>query len=162
MIGFLGEIACKLDSKGRLSFPAKLLKQLSAMSEHADRLVINRGFDSCLILYTLETWKKETEKMRQLNRFNRKQRRFYRLFIGGANDVKLDANHRLLVPKLLMSYAGLEKEVILSGQEDRIELWDKSIYEEEMSISVEDFSDLAHEVMTTLEDEMSGQRPHSY
>lgn len=146
MGSFLGEIACKLDDKSRLSVPAKFLKQMPSESSHA--FVLNRGLDRCLVLYTLPEWASLTADMEKLNLYDEEHRRFMRLFFRGATDIELDSGNRILLPKRLLDYANIHRDVMLIGYMNRIEIWANDQYEEEMDIDPADFSRLAASVMT--------------
>jgi MraZ protein len=141
----IGEYECKLDQKGRVILPSNLKKQLPPESQ--DRFVINRGFEHCLVLYPMSEWKSISEEINRLNLYNRKNRNFARYFYRGATELNLDASNRLLFPKNLMTYAGIEKEVILFAFSNRIEVWAKDKYEQLMTDEPEDFALLAEEVM---------------
>ncbi len=145
MKGFVGEFECKLDAKGRLLFPSGLKKQLDPAAQES--FVVNRGFEGCLVMYPMNEWETITEKLKMLNLFVAKNRRFYRQFHNGATPLGLDNNGRVLVPKHLLNYAGIGKEVIVFAYADRIELWAKDRYESEMTEGTEQFADLAEEVM---------------
>ena len=141
----IGEYECKLDQKGRLILPANLKKQVSP--EAKDMFVINRGFEHCIVLYPMNEWKVISEEINRLNLYNRKNRNFARYFYRGATELNLDGSNRLLLPKTLMSYAGIGKEVILFAFSNRIEVWAKDKYEQLMTDEPEDFAALAEEVM---------------
>lgn len=145
MASLLGEHICKLDNKGRMKLPASLKGQVSA--ENKGRFVINRGFEKCLTLYPWDEWEKVSAKVNKLNTFERKKREFARYFFRGATEVVLDNADRLLLPKLLQEYAGIQKDVLLSARNNVIELWDKDVYEELMAMDSDTFADLAEEVM---------------
>ena len=125
--------------------PAGLRKQLDPSAE--ERFVINRGFEGCLVLYPLNEWTAITAQLESLNLFVARNRRFYRQFHNGATPLNLDGNARLLLPKPLMTFAEISKEVILFAYSNRIEVWDKARYEAVMSEDIDDFADLAEEVM---------------
>jgi len=141
----IGEYECKLDQKGRVILPANLKKQISP--EAKDMFVINRGFENCLVLYPLNEWKSISTEINRLNLYNRKNRNFARYFYRGATELTLDGSNRLLLPKTLMNYAGIAKEVILFAFSNRIEVWAKDKYEQLMTDEPEDFAALAEEVM---------------
>jgi MraZ protein len=145
MTNLIGEYECRLDDKGRIMLPAGLKKQIP--SEAQDRFVINRGFESCLVLYPLNEWKGISEEINRLNIYNRKNRNFARYFYRGATELALDGNNRLLLPKTLTGYAGIEREIILFAYSNRIEVWAKDKYESLMTDEPEDFALLAEEVM---------------
>ena len=141
----IGEFECRVDEKGRVILPAGLKKQISP--EAQDRFVINRGFEHCLALYPMNEWKAISEEINRLNIYNRKNRNFIRYFYRGATDILLDASNRILLPKSLMNYAGISKDVILFAFSNRIEIWAKDRYEKLITDEPEDFAQLAEEVM---------------
>lgn len=149
MTGFLGEFECKLDNKSRFLLPSGLRKQLDPAAN--EQFVMNRGFEGCLVLYPLNEWEKITTKLKKLNLFVSKNRAFYRQFHNGATSISLDANGRVLVPKALMSYAGIKTDAVLFAYADRIEVWSKERYEQVMSQDSESFAQLAEDVMGDIE-----------
>lgn len=151
MTGFIGEYHCKLDAKGRLSLPADLRKQLSP--DDAESFVISRGVDDCLSLYTMSEWNRVMERLRELNRFKAKDRKFARMFQKGATKLSLDSSGRLLFPKTLMGWAGIQKDIVLVANVDLWEVWDKKRYDELLASDWDEFEDLAAEVMGGGNDE---------
>ncbi len=149
MTGFIGEYHCKIDAKGRLLLPADMRKQLS--SEDQGTFVISRGVDDCLSVYPMSEWNVVMEKLRTLNRFKAKDRKFARMFQKGATKVVADSNERILLPKGLLGWAGVKKEVVLVANVDLWEIWDKAKYEELMSEDWDGFDQLASEVMGNSE-----------
>mgnify|MGYP001393643579 CR=1 FL=1 len=141
----LGEFECKLDGKGRLMFPAGLKRKLPEAS--ATRFVLNRGFEQCLMLYPVDTWKKIRKEISRLNLYIKKNRDFVRYFYRGASEVELDGTNRLLIPKGLKKYAGIEKEVVVFAFVDRIEIWDREKYENLMNDEPEGYAELAELTM---------------
>lgn len=154
MKGFIGEYEATLDAKGRFLFPAGLKKQLP--ENGVEVFVINRGFEKCLSLYTSDSWEPIFSKLGKLNDFDPKVRQFKRYFLNGATQIAPDSAGRLLMPKNLMEYAGLEKDIVLVSAIDKIEIWDKTKYQQFFeTFSPQSFSDLAKEVMT--DDKLSNQ-----
>ena len=146
MIGFLGEFESTLDSKGRFLLPAGLKKQLP--DSESTRFVINRGFEKCLSLYTMESWEPLYAKISKLNDFDPKVREFRRYFLNGATIVEPDAAGRILLPPNLKEYAGLEKDIVLASAVDKVEIWAKDKYQQFFdSYTPDAFSDLAKQVM---------------
>ncbi|MCU0333448.1 MAG: division/cell wall cluster transcriptional repressor MraZ [Chitinophagaceae bacterium] len=126
MAGFLGEFEATVDAKGRFLLPASLKKQ---MPEGTTTLVINRGMDECLWMYLLDDWKKVEERLRDVNPYDSRENRMVRkALIAGAVYVELDSAGRLNLPKTLATYAKLDKEIVLAGDIDKIEIWDKDTY----------------------------------
>jgi len=145
MSHLIGEFDCKLDAKGRLMVPSGLKKQLPAVD--AEGLVMNRGFEKHLTIYTKEEWNKITAELSQLNSYEKKTREFIRYFTRGASELSLDASGRVLLPKSLLEYAGIGTEVVLSCQFDKIEVWAKDAYEAQLDDAPENFANLAEDVM---------------
>lgn len=152
MTGFLGEYECTLDAKGRFLFPAGFRKQMPENS--SDGFVLNRGFEKCLSLYTSDSWAPIFSDISKLNDFDPKVRQFKRYFLNGATPVEPDTAGRVLIPKNLIEYAGLGKEIVLVSAIDKIEIWDRTKYKEFFeTFSPQMFSDLAKEVMAGDEPE---------
>jgi len=150
----IGTYECKVDVKGRLAVPVALRKQLSPVLENG--FVIKRSvFQSCLELYPMQEWEILMQKVNKLNRFKKKNNDFIRRFTAGVKVVEVDANGRLLIPKDLVLFANVKKEVVLSSAVNIIEIWDKTKYEEAIDEATLDFADLAEEVMGN-EDEDHG------
>ena len=126
--------------------PSALKKQLAPMLQ--DGFVIKRAvFQNCLELYPMEEWNVLMNKMNKLNRFKKKNNDFIRRFTAGVKTVEVDTNGRLLIPKDLVGFAGIEKEIVLSSAINIVEIWDKDKYEQSLDDSSDDFADLAEEVM---------------
>ncbi|WP_372917507.1 division/cell wall cluster transcriptional repressor MraZ [Salegentibacter sp.] len=146
MVNLIGTYECKVDAKGRLMVPSALKKQLAPMLQKG--FVLKRAvFQPCLELYPMEEWEKLMVKINGLNRFKKKNNDFIRRFTAGVKSVEVDANGRLLIPKDLVSFAGIEKEIVLNSAINIIEIWDKDKYEEAIDESTENFADLAEDVM---------------
>ncbi|HEY0898656.1 MAG TPA: division/cell wall cluster transcriptional repressor MraZ [Sphingobacteriaceae bacterium] len=145
MAHFLGEFDCKLDAKGRMMIPSNLKKQLPEAEREG--LVVNRGFEKHLVIYTKKEWDKIVEELSKLNPYEKKTREFIRYFTRGATELALDSANRVLLPKSLLEYAGVETEVVLSCQFNKIELWSKEAYEAQLDNEPDNFADLAEEVM---------------
>ena len=153
MIGFLGEYEVTMDAKGRFLLPAGFKKQLS--EEEAGQFVVNRGIEACLTLYPMKIWEPIFSEVSKLNEFDPKVRQFRRYFLNGATQLELDSAGRLLIPKTLMEYAGLEKDVVLVSAVDKIEIWDKTRYTKFFeSFSPESYSELANEVMNKNDEKL--------
>jgi MraZ protein len=145
MSNFLGEFDCKLDAKGRMMIPVGLKKQLpEAVNEG---LVINRGFEKHLVIYTRKEWNKIVDDLSQLNQYEKKTREFIRYFTRGASELTLDSAGRVLLPKALLEYAGINADVVLSCQFNKIEVWAQDAYEAQLDNEPENFANLAEEVM---------------
>ena len=152
MNGFLGEYEVTLDVKGRFLLPVALKKQIA--EEGNNQFVISRGFEKCLSLYPIKSWEPIFKEISKLNDFDPKVREFRRYFLNGATMMELDSAGRLLLPPNLKEYGGLEKDIVLVSAVKKIEIWDKSKYNEFFEkISPEAFSKLADEVMNPKTDQ---------
>ena len=145
MTQFLGEYECKLDVKGRMMLPVGLRKQVQP--DAMEKFVVNRGFESCLALYPLNEWQAISAEINQLNEFVKKNREFARYFYRGASELELDSTGRILLPKRLLDYAGIDKDVILSAWSNKIEIWAPEKFEALLKDEPDDFASLAEEVM---------------
>ncbi|WP_103864698.1 division/cell wall cluster transcriptional repressor MraZ [Aquimarina sp. I32.4] len=153
MVNLIGTYECKADAKGRLMMPAAFKKQLSSVLQ--DGFVLKRAvFQSCLELYPMAEWNLLMQKMNKLNRFKKKNNDFIRKFTAGVKVVEVDTAGRLLIPKDLIGFAGIAKDIVLSSAVNIIEVWDKGQYEKAIEDAAVDFADLAEEVMG-FDDEIS-------
>ena len=143
---YIGEFDVKLDDKGRVVLPAGLKKQLP--KDAVGKLVVNRGFEKCLTLYTTKRLGRGVEGLgNRSTTFNKKHRMFIRQFSNGATEIQLDNSSRMLVPKKLCEYAEIKNEAVFYAYGNRIEIWSKHLYEDMMDVDADDFADLAEEVM---------------
>lgn len=145
MIQLLGEFDCKLDAKGRLMVPSSLKKQLPNVEQEG--LVVNRGFEKHLVVYPKKVWEGIVAELSKLNQYEKKTREFIRFFTRGATELTLDASGRVLLPKSLLEFAGINGDVVLACQFDKIELWAKDAYDSLLDNEPENFANLAEEVM---------------
>jgi MraZ protein len=150
MTNLLGTYECKVDAKGRLMFPVQYKNQLGELSKQG--FVIKRSiFKKCLELFPNGQWQKETAMLDKLNLFKKKNAEFVTKFMAGVKPVELDGTGRLLIPKDLLKYGGIKKEVVLTSVVNRIEIWDKTAYESAVDYDPDDFASLAEDVMGELE-----------
>ena len=146
MISILGTYECKADAKGRVMLPSGLKKQVLPVLD--DGFVIKRSvFNKCLEIHPMAEWKKIVDQVNQLNRFVKKNNDFIRSYMSGLKIVNVDSSSRILIPKDLIQFAGLEKKIVLSSSVNIIEVWDKSEYEQSVLKSIAEFGDLAEDVM---------------
>lgn len=151
MSSFIGTYECKIDTKGRLLVPAPLKKQLSSSLEAG--FVLKRSvFQPCLEMYPMAEWNQMMEKVNGLNRFVKQNNDFIRRFTAGVKVVEIDNLGRLLVPKDLLMFAKMQKDLVLSSAVNIIEIWDKDMYEKAIDDSILDFADLAEKVMGNQND----------
>ena len=142
---FTSEYDCKLDAKGRMVLPAKIKSSLP--ESNGKELVIRRGFEPCLVLYPMVEYKKIFSRIAGLNEFNEEYRKLQRNFFRGNAVVELDNNARLNIPKQMLNYAHIEREAIVVGMGNRIEIWEPSKYEEFLIDDSKEFSDLAQKYL---------------
>lgn len=128
--------------------PSNLRKQLP----EADRegLVINRGFEKHLAIYPRKEWDLILDDLSKLNQYEKKNREFVRYFTRGATELTPDAAGRILFPKTLLDYAGIGTDLVLTGNLNKIEVWSKNAYDEQLDNEPENFANLAEEVMGNL------------
>jgi MraZ protein len=139
---FTGEYRVKIDSKGRLKMPKALLEQITAQPV----FTVNRGFEKHLMLYPKDVWEKKTNEINRLNIYKTKERQAIRYFYRGATEMKTDAADRLLIPKSLLEYAGIEKEVVLFAYHEQIEIWAEKMYDRVLDEEPDQFSEIADEI----------------
>lgn len=144
---FVGEYISKLDNKGRAIFPSQLKRQLSG-EEQVVAFVLKRDiYEKCLVLYPMNEWNKQTAILKKrLNPFNRKHAEFMREYYRGTAEVSLDNSNRILLPKSLLEYISADKDLVFAGQEGKVEIWSKEVYDQKQ-MSNESFADLADEIL---------------
>ncbi|WP_179955161.1 division/cell wall cluster transcriptional repressor MraZ [Maribacter luteus] len=146
MINFNEAYYCKADAKGRVMIPSALKNRLLPVLKEG--FVLKRSVSgACLELWPMSQWDDMMLKIKKLNRFVKKNNDFIRIFMAGVKEVEIDSAGRLLIPKNLMSIAGIVKEIALSPSVDIIEIWDKDSYEKAIEITDEEFEVLAEDVM---------------
>lgn len=155
MAHLLGEFMCKIDAKGRFLLPSGLKKQLGP--DDQERFVVNRGLEQNLTLYPESEWLKISREVNALNLYNKKNREFVRYFFRGATEIRLDPAGRILIPRSLIEYGRIDKEIVLFAYGNRIELWSKEAYESMTAKEPEDFSALAEEVMGKINQTSGGE-----
>ena len=138
---FMGEYNHTVDTKGRLIIPSKFREQLG------EDFIVTKGLDGCLFVFPQDEWLAFEEKLRTLPLTQKGARQFTRFFVAGATPCELDKQGRILLPATLREFAGLDKEVVLTGMLNRIEIWSKDKWMENNSF--DDMDDIA-EQMTDL------------
>lgn len=132
---FMGEHKHTIDAKGRLIIPSKFREELG------QEFIITRGLDGCLFIFPQNEWKEFEEKLRNLPLIDKNARKFSRFFLAGATACELDKQGRILVPGALREFAGMDKEVMLAGMLNRIEVWSKERWD--ANNSYEDMDEIA-------------------
>ncbi|MDD3124432.1 MAG: division/cell wall cluster transcriptional repressor MraZ [Candidatus Kapabacteria bacterium] len=146
MAFFKGQEQYSIDAKGRVNVPSKMRKALSPSAN--DTFVITRGVDECIVAYPFDEWKKYEEKFEQLNQYDEKNRYFLRVLLMWSEDVKIDAQQRIALPKALIEFAGIDKQVAIIGMIDHIEFWNPDKFRAYLSSQDESYGDVAGKVMT--------------
>tara|TARA_A100001388_G_scaffold113000_1_gene83024 strand:+ start:759 stop:1223 length:465 start_codon:yes stop_codon:yes gene_type:complete len=154
MSTLIGTYECKLDIKGRLMFPSSFKKQLE---EKLDKgFILKRSvFQRCLELFPLDEWEITMNGVNQLNRFVKKNNDFIRRYTAGLKSIELDNAGRILVPKDLIKFADLKKNLVMTSAVNIIEIWDKELYEKSINDSEIDFAQLTEDVMGNTSDNVS-------
>jgi len=138
---FMGEYNHTIDTKGRLIIPSKFREQLG------DEFIVTKGLDGCLFVFPRNEWQIFEEKLRTLPLTQKNARKFTRFFVAGATTCEVDKQGRILLPQTLREFAGLEKDVVLAGNLNRIEIWSKESWAQNSAF--DDMDDIA-EQMTDL------------
>lgn len=138
---FMGEYNHTVDTKGRLIIPSKFREQLG------EEFIVTKGLDGCLFVFPQDEWQAFEEKLRALPLTQKGARQFTRFFVAGATPCELDKQGRILLPATLREFAGLDKDVVLAGMLNRIEIWSKDKWTENNACG--DMDDIA-EQMTQL------------
>tara|TARA_B100000745_G_C20150223_1_gene394393 strand:+ start:87 stop:530 length:444 start_codon:yes stop_codon:yes gene_type:complete len=145
MAFFTSEHECKLDAKGRLVLPSRLKSVLPEASKKS--IIIRKGFEPNLIIYPLHEFQNIYTRINSLNEFSSEQRKLKRNLFSSISQVDLDSNGRFLLPKSMISHTGLEKDVILVGMGNVIELWSPGNYKKYLINDANEFSKLAQKYL---------------
>lgn len=139
---FIGEFHHSIDNKGRIIIPSKLRYDLG------ENFIVTRGLDGCLFVYPNNEWNKIINKYKELPD-TKDRRHFMRIFLSGATVCEFDKQGRINIPTPLISFAGLEKDCIIIGVDERLEIWSKSRWEEFINANEENLSDIADNLFTS-------------
>ena len=145
MAFFTSEHECKLDAKGRLVLPSRLKSVLPEASKKS--IIIRKGFEPNLIIYPLHEFQNIYTRINSLNEFSSEQRKLKRNLFSSISQVDLDSNGRFLLPKSMISHTGLDKDVILVGMGNVIELWSPYNYKKYLINDANEFSKLAQKYL---------------
>ena len=138
---FMGEYHHSIDNKGRMIVPSKFREELGEM------FIITRGLDQCLFGYPVSEWALIEDKLKGLPLTKKDARAFTRFFFSGATESELDKQGRINIPAPLLQYAKLEKECVVLGVSNRIEIWSKQIWEDYFSQSEDSFAEIAENMI---------------
>ena len=146
MTQLLGVYECKMDSKGRVSVPSGLRKQLITIG--TEGFILKRSvFSNCLELHTQNEWITLSDSVKKLNRFVKKNNEFIRIFHAGIKQVEMDSAGRILISKDLISFANLNNSTVFSATSFGLEIWNQADYEKAVNFKDHDFAKLTEEVM---------------
>ena len=134
---FMGEYHHSIDEKGRIIIPSKFRNELG------DSFVITRGLENCLFVYSLVEWTKITDKLKKLPFTKKDARNFTRFMLSGATVTELDKQGRANISSSLIEHAKLDKECVVIGVNDRLEIWSKESWENFYDENVDKLSDIA-------------------
>lgn len=115
----IGEYTHTVDSKNRISLPSKFRKEIGK------KIIVTRGLDNCLFLYSSSQWQKISKQLSSLGMAQRDKRGFNRFMLSGAVEVSVDSIGRILIPDFLRNFAGLKEKVVFAGVGDRVEIWNE-------------------------------------
>jgi len=123
---FRGQYEHTIDAKGRTSLPARFREIIA--SRGSDRLVLTRDVERCLLAFPLDEWQAFEARLAAQPSMDRRVRMVKRALIGGAHEVQVDGNGRILIPAGLRAHGGLDREVVFAGQIDRVEIWSREAW----------------------------------
>ena len=135
----MGEYNNKVDAKGRVIVPSKFREKLG------DTFVVTKGFDHCLYIYDMENWNGIIEKMSQMPMLTKESRTIRRNMVGSAAEAETDVNGRILLPQPLRAYAEIDKEAVLIGNIDHIEIWSRERWEEASEMDADEAAEKLYE-----------------
>lgn len=138
---FLGEYAHTLDDKGRLIIPARFREELGP------RFVVTRGLDRCLFVYASTEWQVLADKLRSLPLTKADSRAFARLLFSGASECDLDKQGRILLPSVLREFAAIERDVIVIGVSNRVEIWAAEEWQKYSDEATESYEAIAEKIV---------------
>ncbi len=138
---FMGEFACKVDNKGRMMLPARFREDILDLE-----FVITRGLDNCIDLFPIEEWEIIEKKLRQLKTTDSKHRAYQRFVMSAATKMKLDNQGRLNLPGALLEHAKIDKNVVVTGMNNKIEIWSEEKWKEYITNTEENIEDLVDEI----------------
>lgn len=146
MAFFKGQETYSIDTKGRVNIPVKMRKSLSPDAN--DTFAITRGLDKCITAYPIDEWKKYEEKFANLNQYDEKNRFFLRMLLMWSEEVALDGQQRISLPRKLLDFAGIEGKVMIVGMGDHIEFWNPEEFESYLNKYNEPYEKVAEHVFS--------------
>ena len=138
---FMGEFTCKVDNKGRIMLPSKFRDELGEKE-----FVITRGLDNCIDLFPIEEWKNIEDKLKKLQTTNSKHRAYQRFVMSAATKTEFDNQGRLNIPTSRMEHAQIDKKIIVTGMNNKIEIWSEELWKKYIQNTGESIEDLVDEM----------------
>ena len=138
---FMGEFTCKVDNKGRMMLPSKFRDELGEQE-----FVITRGLDNCIDLFPIEEWKNIEDKLKKLQTTNSKHRAYQRFVMSAATKTEFDNQGRLNIPTSRMEHAQIDKKIIVTGMNNKIEIWSEELWKKYIQNTGESIEDLVDEM----------------
>ena len=145
MARFKGQAEYSVDNKGRVAIPAKMRSAMNPEAQNS--FTATRGFEKCVFLYPKDRWDKMEDEMDALNMYRAETRDFVRTILRWAEDVTLDAQGRIGVPKTLQDFSGIGEKALIIGALDHIEIWDPDAFDQYLNTQSSDYETLAERVM---------------
>ena len=145
MAFYKGQETYSVDSKGRVNIPVKMRRALSP--EAQDTFILTRGSDRCIAAYPLDEWRKYEQEYSKLNQYDEQSRFFLRTILAWSEEVELDGQQRISLPKKYLEFAGIENKVVIVGMMDHLELWKPEEFESYLQKFEDSYEKVAAQVM---------------
>lgn len=142
---FMGEFHHNIDDKARIVMPSKFRFELG------ENFIVTRGLDECLFIYSNKEWNNLVDKLKTLSFTKKDVRVFMRFFLSGAVECSFDKQGRITLPSTLVSYANLEKECVIIGVNDRLEVWNEKTFNKYIELKQDEISNLAENLFDNME-----------
>ncbi|MBQ9024258.1 MAG: division/cell wall cluster transcriptional repressor MraZ [Bacilli bacterium] len=139
----IGEYHHNIDEKGRLIIPSKFRIELG------EKFIVTRGMEKCLFVYPMKDWNNMINELNKLSFTKKDYRTFMRMLLSGATECELDKSGRINISSPLKNYANLDKECVVIGVNDRLEIWSEKGFEEFFNDNIENYSDIAENLFET-------------
>ena len=145
---FYGEYHHQLDRKGRLVLPSRIRE--TAKNNFVEKFFITRGLDKCLFMFSEDEWKAQEQKFKSMPFTKLEARKFNRLYFSGASEIEYDKQGRVLLPQYLKDFAGIQRDVVIIGVSNRIEIWAKDKWLEFYNSSRDNFEEVSERLIDNI------------
>lgn len=142
---FYGEYEHTIDRKGRIILPAKFREV--AKSNFIEKFFVTRGLDKCLFMFAEDEWKSQEQKFKSMPFTKQETRKFNRIYFSGAVEVLADKQGRILLPQYLKEFAEIKRDIVIIGVANRIEIWDKGLWQEFYKSARQGFEQIAENLI---------------